>query len=85
MTIGEDEQVSPQQSAMCLKVFDLDRMQPEGSSSITPDCIGILRIFTNQFPEAKVVKPLTPLFLLYIFLSPHCLAFNIVNLNDHKE
>ncbi|XP_062107206.1 vacuolar protein-sorting-associated protein 11 homolog [Humulus lupulus] len=56
VTIGEDEQVSPQQSAICLKVFDLDRMQPEGSSSITPDCIGILRIFTNQFPEAKITS-----------------------------
>jgi hypothetical protein len=40
---------------MCLKVFDLDKMQPEGSSTTSPDCIGILRIFTNQFPEAKVV------------------------------
>ena len=56
VTVGEDEQVSPQLSAMCLKVFDLDKMQPEGSSTMSPDCIQILRIFTNQFPEAKVVQ-----------------------------
>lgn len=56
VTIGDDEQSSSQQS-MCLKVFDLDRIQPEGSSSTSPDCIGILRIFTNQFPEAKVLLP----------------------------
>lgn len=56
VTIGDDEQISSQQS-MCLKVFDLDRIQPEGSSSTSPDCIGILRIFTNQFPEAKVLLP----------------------------
>lgn len=31
-------------------------MQPEGSSAVSPDCIGTLRIFTNHFPEAKVVK-----------------------------
>ncbi|XP_068336418.1 uncharacterized protein [Pyrus communis] len=57
VTIGEDEQITPQQSAMCLKVFDLDRMQSDGmSSSVTsPDCVGILRIFTNQFPEAKPI------------------------------
>lgn len=55
VTVGEDEQISPQQSAVCLKVFDLDKMEPEGTSTTSPDCIGILRIFTNQFPEAKVV------------------------------
>lgn len=54
MTVGEDEQISPQQSGMCLKVFDLDKAQEEGTSSAAPECIGILRIFTNQFPEAKV-------------------------------
>lgn len=67
VTIGEDEQISPQQSSMCLKVFDLDKMhQPEATStstsSATPDCIGILRIFTNQFPQAKV------LFIYVVFL-----------------
>ncbi|KAM1131165.1 hypothetical protein ACFX1X_046249 [Malus domestica] len=45
---------------MCLKVLDLDRMRSEGTSSSTtsPDCIGILRIFTNQFPEAKEAPPI---------------------------
>lgn len=41
---------------MCLKVFDLDKVQEEGTSSSAPECIGILRIFTNQFPEAKVLN-----------------------------
>lgn len=54
VTVGEDEQVSAQQSSVCLKVFDLDKMEPEGTSSTSPDCIGILRVFTSQFPEAKV-------------------------------
>lgn len=56
MTVGEDEQISSQQSGMCLKVFDLDKAQEESTSSSAPECIGILRIFTNQFPEAKVVE-----------------------------
>lgn len=66
MSIGEDEQISPQQSGMCLKVFDLDKMQPEGSSTTSPDCIGILRIFTNQFPQSKVFFFLS---LFYFFLK----------------
>ncbi|PON88485.1 Vacuolar protein sorting-associated protein [Trema orientale] len=78
VTVGEDEQVSPQLSAMCLKVFDLDRMQPEGSSSIIPDCIGILRIFTNQFPEAKITSFLVleeapPILLIAIGLDNGCI------------
>lgn len=56
VTIGADEQLTPQQTALCLKVFDLDKMQPESSSTTSPDCVGILRIFTNQFPEAKVTN-----------------------------
>lgn len=55
VTIGEDEQLTPQQSALCLKVFDLDKMQSESTSTASPDCVGILRIFTNQFPEAMVM------------------------------
>lgn len=54
MTVGEDEQMPPQQAAMCLKVFDLDKRQEEESSRSSPECVQILRIFTNQFPEAKV-------------------------------
>lgn len=70
VTVGEDEQMAPQQSAVCLKVFDLDKMEPEGTSTSSPDCIGILRIFTNQFPEAKV--------LLFSFFSPLALLSRIV-------
>jgi hypothetical protein len=40
---------------LCLKVFDLDKMQSESTSTASPDCVGILRIFTNQFPEAVVI------------------------------
>lgn len=66
VTVGEDEQISPQQSAMCLKVFDLDKMQSEGTSAATtPDCIGILRIFTNQFPEANVFSSFRSFFLSF--------------------
>ena len=58
MTVGEDEQLSPQFSAVCMKIFDLDKVQQqheeEGPSTFSPDCVQILRIFTNQFPESKV-------------------------------
>ncbi|EXC34887.1 Vacuolar protein sorting-associated protein 11-like protein [Morus notabilis] len=78
VTVGEDEQLSPQQSATCLKVFDLDRMQSEGSSSVSPDCIGILRIFTNQFPKAKITSFLVleeapPILLIAIGLDNGCI------------
>ncbi|XP_021632380.1 vacuolar protein-sorting-associated protein 11 homolog isoform X2 [Manihot esculenta] len=78
VTIGEDEQISPQQSAFCLKVFDLDKMQPEGTSSSVPDCIGILRIFTNQFPQAKITSFLVleeapPILLIAIGLDNGCI------------
>lgn len=54
MTVGEEEQIPPQQSVTCLKVFDLDKKVEEEPSSSNPDCVQILRIFTNQFPEAQV-------------------------------
>ncbi|XP_021274315.1 vacuolar protein-sorting-associated protein 11 homolog [Herrania umbratica] len=78
VSIGEDEQISPQQSGMCLKVFDLDKMQPEGSSTTSPDCIGILRIFTNQFPQAKITSFLVleeapPILLIAIGLDNGCI------------
>jgi len=66
VTIGEDEQLTPQQSALCLKVFDLDKMQSESTSTASPDCVGILRIFTNQFPEAMVMTLLCSLLLFYL-------------------
>ncbi|KAL3849162.1 hypothetical protein ACJIZ3_011044 [Penstemon smallii] len=56
VTVGEDEQIPPQQSAICLKVFDLDKREEEGSSTSSPECVQILRIFTNQFPEAKITS-----------------------------
>ncbi|XVE78322.1 hypothetical protein DITRI_Ditri13aG0135400 [Diplodiscus trichospermus] len=78
VSIGEDEQISPQQSGMCLKVFDLDKMEPEGSSTTGPDCIGILRIFTNQFPQAKITSFLVfeeapPILLIAIGLDNGCI------------
>ncbi|CAL0304410.1 unnamed protein product [Lupinus luteus] len=74
VTIGEDEQLTPQQSALCLKVFDLDKMQAESSSTASPDCVGILRIFTSQFPEAKitsflVLEEVPPILLIAIGLN----------------
>ncbi|CAK9133372.1 unnamed protein product [Ilex paraguariensis] len=82
LTIGEDEQISPQLSPLCLKVFDLDKMQPEGTGTSTstssPDCIQILRIFTNQFPEAKitsflVLEEIPPILFIAIGLDSGCI------------
>ncbi|KAG6406954.1 hypothetical protein SASPL_129933 [Salvia splendens] len=56
VTVGEDEQLPPQKATVCLKVFDLDKRQEEGSSTSAPECIQILRIFTNQFSEAKITS-----------------------------
>ncbi|OIT20102.1 PREDICTED: vacuolar protein-sorting-associated protein 11 homolog [Nicotiana attenuata] len=85
VTVGEDEQISPQSSAVCLKIFDLDKMEPEGTSTSSPDCIQILRIFTNQFPEAKITSFLVleeapPLLLIAIGLdngSIYCIQGDI--------
>ncbi|KAI3881210.1 hypothetical protein MKX03_015915 [Papaver bracteatum] len=78
ITIGEDEQTSPQLSPICLKVYDLDKTQPEGSSTTAPDCVQILRIFTNQFPEAKITSFLVleeapPILLISIGLDNGCI------------
>lgn len=78
LTVGEDEQISPQISPVCLKVFDLDKSQPEGPSTSIPDCIQILRIFTNQFPEAKITSFLVleeapPILLIAIGLDNGCI------------
>ncbi|KAK9077398.1 hypothetical protein SSX86_005735 [Deinandra increscens subsp. villosa] len=78
LTVGEDEQISPQLSSVCLKVFDLDKTQPEGPSTPIPDCIQILRIFTNQFPEAKITSFLVleeapPILLIAIGLDNGCI------------
>lgn len=69
VTIGEDDQVAPQQSTLCLKVFDLDKMQDEGSSTTNPECVGILRIFTNQFPKAKVNDTVVHACYAYVLLG----------------
>lgn len=56
VTVGEDEEVSLQKLSFVLKVFDLDKtLLPEGPSTSSPECIQILRIFTDDFPEAKVL------------------------------
>ncbi|XP_047307457.1 vacuolar protein-sorting-associated protein 11 homolog [Impatiens glandulifera] len=79
VTVGEDEQVSSQASSLCLKIFDLDKMQPEeGPSTSTPDCVQILRIFTNQYPEAKITSFLVleeapPILLIAIGLDNGCI------------
>ncbi|KAL9258176.1 Vacuolar protein-sorting-associated protein 11-like protein, partial [Drosera capensis] len=54
--VAQDEQIPGQASAMCLKIFDLDKTQTENTSIAIPECIQILRIFTNQFPEAKITS-----------------------------
>lgn len=85
VTIGEDEQTSSQLSPLCLKVFDLDKMQPEGSSTTSPVCIQILRIFTNQFPQGKITSFLVleeapPILLISIGLdtgSIYCIKGDI--------
>lgn len=78
VTVGEDDQTSPQLSSSCLKVFDLDKMQTEGSSTTGPECIQILRIFTNHFPEAKITSFLVleeapPILLISIGLDNGCI------------
>lgn len=85
VTVGEDEQMASQPPAVCLKIFDLDKMEPEGTSTSSPDCIQILRIFTNQFPEAKITSFLVleeapPLLLIVIGLengSIYCIQGDI--------
>ncbi|KAL3525158.1 hypothetical protein ACH5RR_013530 [Cinchona calisaya] len=84
VTVGEDEQLSSQFSAVCMKIFDLDKMQKqhedaeEGPSTSTPDCVQILRIFTNQFSEAKitsflVLEEVPPILLVAIGLDNGCI------------
>lgn len=78
VTVGEDERISPQLSGVCLKVFDLDKMQEEGTSTSSPECVQILRIFTNQYPEAKITSFLVleeapPILLIAIGLDNGCI------------
>lgn len=82
VTVGEDEHLSPQFSAVCMKIFDLDKVQHQhqeaGPSTSSPDCVQILRIFTNQFPEAKITSFLVleeapPILLVAIGLDNGCI------------
>lgn len=66
ITIGEDERSSPLISPICLKIFDLDKTEAESSSAHGPVCVQILRIFTNQYPEAKVFLFF---FLYFVFIN----------------
>ncbi|GAB2285198.1 Vacuolar protein sorting-associated protein 11 [Dionaea muscipula] len=85
LTIGEDEKISAQVSAMCLKIFDLDKTQTENTSTAIPECVQILRIFTNNFPEAKITSFLVleeapPILLIAIGLdtgSIYCIEGDI--------
>ena len=55
ISVGEDESPSPKVSGLTLKMWDLDKMQPEGSSTTGPACIRTIRVFApNKFPEAQV-------------------------------
>ncbi|KAG2565669.1 hypothetical protein PVAP13_7NG132300, partial [Panicum virgatum] len=56
VTVGDVDQSSSQSSPICLKVFDLDKVQEEGSSTTTPLCVQILRVFTDHFPQAKITS-----------------------------
>jgi len=54
ISVGEEETASPKVSAMTLKMWDLDKIQVEGSSTNVPTCIRSIRIFTNKYPESQV-------------------------------
>lgn len=55
ITIGKDKELTPPQSPVCLKLFDLDKKQDEGTSTSNPEC-QILRIFMDKFPEAEITS-----------------------------
>ncbi|KAK1305633.1 hypothetical protein QJS10_CPA10g01849 [Acorus calamus] len=60
-----------------LKVFDLDKTEAESSSETSPVCVQIMRVFTNQFPEAKITSFLVleeapPILLVAIGLDNGC-------------
>ncbi|KAF8380784.1 hypothetical protein HHK36_028278 [Tetracentron sinense] len=75
ITIGEDEQISPQLSATSLKVFDLDKMLPEGSSSTTPDCLPtqLLALHVTGLDSSfLVLEEAPPILLISIGLDNGC-------------
>lgn len=51
MSLGEDEAPS---SGLYLKMWDLDKMQSEGSSTTGPACVRSIRVFDSKHPEAQV-------------------------------
>lgn len=55
VTLGEDKAL-PQFSTLYLKIFDLDKIQPEGTSTSGPACIRTLQVFSDKFPEAKITS-----------------------------
>ncbi|WOG98850.1 hypothetical protein DCAR_0418196 [Daucus carota subsp. sativus] len=81
VTVGEDEEVSLQKLSFVLKVFDLDKtLLPEGPSTSSPECIQILRIFTDDFPEAKitsfsVLEEAPPILLIAFGLDNGCIYY----------
>ncbi|CAM6101360.1 unnamed protein product [Calypogeia fissa] len=65
VSVGEDDTSTPRVSALTLKMWDLDKILPEGSSSTGPALVRTLRIFTSKFPEAKITS-----FLVYEEAAP---------------
>lgn len=56
ISLGEDEAASMKGSGLNLKMWDLDKIQPEGSSTTGPACVRSIRIFDNKFPEAQITS-----------------------------
>jgi hypothetical protein len=58
ISIGEDEAPSSKVSGLTLKMWDLDKIQPEGSSNTGPACVRSMKIFNSKYPEAQVQEPI---------------------------
>ncbi|KAL2635425.1 hypothetical protein R1flu_006904 [Riccia fluitans] len=56
VSVGEDDTSTPRVTAVNLKMWDLDKMQPEGSSTTGPACVRTLKVFAPKFPEAKITS-----------------------------
>ncbi|MCO5583009.1 hypothetical protein L7F22_036915 [Adiantum nelumboides] len=54
VTVGEDETVPL--STVNLKIFDLDKVQSEGTSTAAPLCLRTCQVFKDKFPEAKITS-----------------------------
>ncbi|KAG0579722.1 hypothetical protein KC19_4G119500 [Ceratodon purpureus] len=57
MSLGEDEAPA---TGFYLKMWDLDKMQAEGSSTTGPACVRSIRVFDSKYPEAQITS-----FLVY--------------------